>query len=92
MTYKLSQITEQINLEFTGNDIDIDGIHTLSEATSTQLSFFNSEKYIDQLPNTKAAAVLIEEKYADLLPAATIALVTDEPYLKLALASKLLCT
>jgi len=88
MTYKLSQITEQIDLAFKGNDIDINGIHTLSEATSTQLSFFNSEKYIDQLPNTKAAAVLIEEKYADLLPAATVALVTDEPYLKLALASK----
>jgi len=88
MTYKLSEITENINLSFSGNDIEINGIHTLSEANSSQLSFFNSEKYADQLPNTKAAAVLIEEKYADLLPAATIALITDEPYLKLALASK----
>ncbi len=88
MIYKLSQITDQIDLTFRGNDIDIDGIHTLSEATSTQLSFFNSEKYADQLPQTQAAAVLIEEKYADLLPSATIALITDEPYLKLALASK----
>ena len=89
MTYKLSQITEQIDLTFSGNDIDIDGIHTLSESTSSQLSFFNSEKYKDQLPHTKAGAVLIEEKYADLLPDTTIALITDEPYLKLALTSKL---
>ena len=89
MTYKLSQITKDIGLNFQGNDIDIDGIHTLSEATPTQLSFFNSEKYLDQLPQTKAAAVLIEEKYADLLPSTTAALITDEPYLKLALASKL---
>ena len=89
MTYKLSQITKDIGLNFQDNDIDIDGIHTLSEATSTQLSFFNSEKYLDQLPQTEAAAVFIEEKYAELLPAATIALITDEPYLKLALASKL---
>ncbi len=88
MTYKLSQITKDIGLNFQDNDIDIDGIHTLSEATPTQLSFFNSEKYLDQLPLTKAAAVLIEEKYADLLPSATVALLTDEPYLKLALASK----
>jgi UDP-3-O-[3-hydroxymyristoyl] glucosamine N-acyltransferase len=88
MTYKLSQITKEINLNFSGNDIDIDGIHTLSEATPTQLSFFNSEKYLDQLPQTKAAAVLIEEKYAELLPSTTVALITDEPYLKLALASK----
>jgi len=88
MTYKLSEITQTIELEFDGNDIEINGIHTLSEATSSQLSFFTSEKYTEQLPNTKAAAVLIEEKYADLLPATTIALITDEPHLKLALASK----
>jgi len=88
MTHKLSQITKDIGLNFQGNDINIDGIHTLSEATSSQLSFFNAEKFLDQLPQTKAAAVLIDEKYADLLPSSTIALVTDEAYLKLALASK----
>ena len=90
MTCKLSQITKDIGLNYQSNDIDIniDGIHTLSEASRTQLSFFNSEKYLDQLPQTKAAAVLIEEKYAELLPATTIALITDEPYLKLALASR----
>ena len=88
MTYKLSQITKDIGLNLQSNDTNINGIHTLSEANSTQLSFFNSEKYLDQLPQTKAAAVLIEEKYAELLPSTTIALITDEPYLKLALASK----
>ncbi|MEA1953956.1 MAG: UDP-3-O-(3-hydroxymyristoyl)glucosamine N-acyltransferase [Campylobacterota bacterium] len=88
MTYKLSKITQNIGLDLQSNDIDIDGIHTLSEATSTQLTFFNSEKYVDQLPYTKAGAVLIEEKYAKLLPSTTVALITDEPYLKLALASK----
>jgi len=88
MTYKLSQITEQIALTFTGNDIDIDGIHTLSEATSTQLSFFTDSKYASQLPHTKAAAVFIDEEHAKLLPSTTIALITDEAYLKLALASK----
>ena len=88
MTYKLSRITEQISLTFTGNDIDIDGIHTLSEATSTQLSFFTDSKYASQLPHTKAAAVFIDEEHAKLLPSATIALITDEAYLKLALASK----
>ena len=88
MTYKLSQITQKIQVDFTVNDIDINGIHTLSEATSSQLSFFNSEKFLDQLPHTKAAAVFIDAKYADLLPSTTIALITDEAYLKLALASK----
>lgn len=88
MTYKLSQITKEIDIDFNANDIDIDGIHTLSEASSTQLSFFTDSKYTSQLATTKAAAVLIDEKHADLLPSETIALITDEAYLKLALASK----
>ena len=88
MTYKLSQITQEIDLDFNGNDVDINGIHTLSEATSTQLSFFTDSKYASQLPDTNAAAVFIDEKHADLLPSGTVALITDEAYLKLALASK----
>jgi len=89
MSYTLQQITQTINLEYQGQDREIFGIHTLSEADETQLSFFNSAKYLDQLPHTRAVAVLIEEKYAHHLPDTTIALITDEPYLKLALASKL---
>jgi len=88
MTYKLSQITKEIDIDFNAHDIDIDGIHTLSEASTTQLSFFTDSKYASQLSSTKAAAVLIDEKHADLLPSTTIALITDEAYLKLALASK----
>jgi len=88
MTYPLSTITKSIGIDFQGEDIMIDGIHTLSEATSTQLSFFSDRKYASQLSDTKAAAVLIDQKHADLLPAGTIALITDEAYLKLALASK----
>lgn len=88
MTYKLSEITKILNMHCDGNDIDIDGIHTLSEATATQLSFFSDVKYASQLSETKAAAVFIDEKYVALLPETTIALITDEAYLQLAYASK----
>jgi len=89
MAQTLKWIAEEIGIEYSGTDIEIVGIHTLSEATENELSFFNLSKYQDQLSQTKAAAVLIEEKYAHLLPDITIALITDEPYLKLALASKI---
>ena len=85
---KLTQICQELNLEFSGNDTDITGLHTLSEATSSQISFFNDKKYINQLSTTKASAVLIASEFADLLPSSTIALVTDEAYLKLAELSK----
>lgn len=86
---KLSQICQEIDIPFLGNDVDITGLHTLSEASCTQISFFNDKKYLNELSHTKAAAVLIAQEYAELLPKNTIALVTDEAYLKLALASKL---
>jgi len=85
---KLTQICQEINLSFSGEDIEITGLHTLNEATPSQISFFNDKKYLDQLPTTKAGAIFIEEQYVELLPSSTIALVTDEAYLKLALTSK----
>jgi len=87
--YSLREICQEIEIDFEGRDVQIDGLHTLSEATPSQLSFFNAAKYANELSSTKAAAVIIEERYAHLLPSNTIALITDEPYLKLALASKL---
>ena len=84
---KLNQLCKEIGLEFLGDDVEIMGLHTLSEANSSELSFFNDKKYLKDLPETKAVAVLLEEEYVELLPEGTIALITDEPYLKLALAS-----
>ena len=86
--YKLSEICRQVDIPFLVDDIEIEGIHTLSEASASQLSFFTDKKYALQLPDTKAAAVFIDEEHAKLLPSSTIALVTDEAYLKLALSSK----
>jgi len=88
-SYRLSDICKEIDIPFSGEDIQIEGLHTLSEASSSQISFFNDKRYKHELSNTKAGAVLIEEQYASLLPTTTVALITDEPYLKLALASKL---
>ena len=86
---KLSKLCAEINLPFNGDDIDITGIGTLDSANANQLSFFHSPKYIESLKSTKAGAVLIEEKYLEYLPSHSIALLTDEPYLKLALATAL---
>ncbi len=84
----LREIAKEINVDFKGEEIEILGIHTLSEATPSQLSFFNDKKYIKALSNTQAGAVLIADEYAHLLPSSTIALITDEAYLKLAYISK----
>jgi UDP-3-O-[3-hydroxymyristoyl] glucosamine N-acyltransferase len=88
MSYLLSEICQEIGIHFDGDDVTIEGIHTLAKAGSSELSFINSEKYLNDLSQTKAAAVILESKYINLLPSGVIALAVDDPYLKLALASK----
>lgn len=63
-------------------------LSTLKEATKSSLSFFHDTKYLDDLKSTKAMAVLLQEQYARYLPKGVVALVTNEPYKKMALATK----
>ncbi len=86
---KLSQIAEAIGIEFSGQDCEITGIHTLKEATDVQISFLDNPKYINDLESTKAAAVICNAQAAEKVPQGCIALIDEEPYLKLAYASKL---
>ena len=86
---KLSLIAKEIDIEFSGDDCEINALNTLSNAISSELSFLDNAKYEHTLKDTKAAAVLVHPNQAHLVPAGTVALVTPEPYLKLALTSKL---
>jgi UDP-3-O-[3-hydroxymyristoyl] glucosamine N-acyltransferase len=86
---KLSAIAKAIGLAFEGEDLEISGIHTLNEAVAGQITFLDNPKYISDLEKTNASAVLCNSASAGKVPAGCIALVDEEPYLKLALASKL---
>ena len=89
MRRSLKEICEQIGVDYRGEDREIAGLNTLVEAGPEELSFFHNERYRRDLPETRAAAVLVEERFAAELPEEVIPLVTDEPYLKLALATEL---
>lgn len=68
---------------------EITGLNTLLDSNENQLTFLENKKYINDLKNTKAAAVLVTKENVDEVPSGTIALVCDEPYLSLAKISKL---
>ncbi len=86
---KLSEIARKIDVDFSGKDTNIEGLNTLDDASPSELSFLHNSKYNKSLYKTRAAAVLLEEKFQDQLPDGVTALITDQPYLKLALVSKL---
>ncbi|QNM89215.1 UDP-3-O-(3-hydroxymyristoyl)glucosamine N-acyltransferase [Aliarcobacter cryaerophilus] len=85
---KLQEILDYLNIS-QNCDIEISGLNGLKDATSNELSFLESSKYISSLKDTKAAAVFVNKEFEQEVPAGTIAIVCDEPYINLAKASKL---
>ena len=85
---KLSNLAQKIGLEIS-SELEILGLNTLKNATNSELSFFENSKYLEDLKTTGAGAVLVNEEFAQFVPDCCVAVVTSEPYLKLALASKL---
>lgn len=66
------------------NDYDtqkkIYNITTLKNATENDISFLTNSKYIEDLKNTKAAAVFVTKDLADKVPHGTIALIHENPH------------
>ena len=84
----LQEIAEFIGLN-NQEKKEITGLNTLLDSNENQLTFLENKKYINDLKNTKAAAVLVTKENVSEVPSGTIALVCDEPYLNLAKISKL---
>ena len=84
----LNQIAKSLELKCDLSN-EITGLNTLKDSIQTELTFLENKKYINDLKNTNAAAVLVKKEHESYVPNGTIALVCDEPYLNLAKASKL---
>jgi UDP-3-O-[3-hydroxymyristoyl] glucosamine N-acyltransferase len=79
----LSELAGLLGLEVAGIDKDITGVNTLDKAGPTELSFLANKKYEQQLQSTRAAAVVVEKKYAEQIESA---LISENPYQDLARA------
>ncbi len=85
---KLQEIANHLNLSCLA-DKEIVGLNTLNDANANEISFLENKKYVNDLKTTQAAAVFVKEEFASLVPSTSVALITSEPYLMLAHASKL---
>ena len=84
----LKEIAQSIGLSCE-SEINITGLNTLTDSNEFELTFLENKKYINDLENTKAAAVLVTQENASKVPTETVALICEEPYLNLAKISKL---
>ena len=89
-TYSLGEIAAFLNAEVRGDsELRISGLNTLQDASSSELAFLANEKYVSQLADSNATAVIISPRHipdqnADSGSAASYSgafLVVDNPYL-----------
>jgi UDP-3-O-[3-hydroxymyristoyl] glucosamine N-acyltransferase len=85
---KLSEIAKLIGAEFSGEDKEITAMNTLSNATSSELSFVANSKYLKDVANSNAAAIIVDAKSQEIVPKESVALVVESPYWQMAVLSK----
>ena len=85
---KLTEIAKIIGAEFTGEDVEIHSMNTLKDATSNELSFVSNSKYVKDVENSQAKAIIVDAKTAESVSSGCIALVVENPYLMMAVLSK----
>lgn len=83
MIQTLEQLAILTNSSFNGDkNIEIDSVAALTDAISGQISFVSNPKYIQQLENTNASAIILNKELADKY--AGNALINNNPYLTFA--------
>ncbi len=85
---RLSQLAKEINFEFNGEDREIISMQTIEYAKEGDLSFVEDKKYSNLLKNSKASALFIREELKELVPKNSIAIVSKNPRVMMAKATK----
>jgi UDP-3-O-[3-hydroxymyristoyl] glucosamine N-acyltransferase len=62
---RLSEVAGKVGLTFTGHDIEVSGVNTLVLAGANDIAPLLSRKYLPQLEQTRAGAVLCEAQHAN---------------------------
>ncbi len=84
----LKKIAQIIGSEFNGDDLEIKGMNTLKDAQQNELSFVSNSKYIKDIQNSNATAIIVDEKTREYVPDGCVALVVENPYWEMAILSK----
>jgi len=78
--YSLSDLSARFGLELQGDgNLMIDGVGTLNSAAPANITFLANPAYRNQLPETKAGAVILKREDTELCPVSC--LVAEDPYL-----------
>ena len=84
---RVSELVEKLGLAFEGEDFEVHSFGTIKDANSSQVAFFENQKLLSELKQTKAGAVIIAPDFVKYLPEGITPILSDAPYLSMARAS-----
>lgn len=82
----LAKETIEVLEEF--KDLSVRSLNTLKDANQDDLTFVESDKFIEELKNTKAGAVFVRPHLREYIPKETTPILVNHPYLTLAKISQ----
>lgn len=84
----LKEIASIIEAELIGDNFEVSGMNTLKNASKTEISFVSNSKYIKEIQDTNAGAVIVDKTTKHFIPDGCSALVVDSVYWQMAILSK----
>ncbi|MDP1932530.1 MAG: UDP-3-O-(3-hydroxymyristoyl)glucosamine N-acyltransferase [Gammaproteobacteria bacterium] len=86
--YTLGELATLLAVELRGDpEVSVDGLATLRSAVPGKLSFLSNPRYVNQLADCKASAIILEPEFASACQSAL--LISSSPYVTYAKASQL---
>ena len=84
----LKLLCKKIGVNFNGDGFEVLRINTILNAQKNEITFLENKKYLKHLSKTRAGAIFIKEEFANLVPKDTVTIISKNPYLDMAKASK----
>lgn len=78
--HSLAAVTKAANGTAPDKELVLEGVAPLQAATSKEVSFLDNPRYAAALEQTRAGAVIVHPSMKNRVPAATVPIVTSEPY------------
>jgi len=84
----LRECAKIVGGDFEGESFEVTKMNTLRDATKSEISFVSNSKYIKDIQNSNAGAIIVDKSTKEFVPSGCIALVVESPYLAMAILSK----
>ncbi|MDO8454411.1 MAG: UDP-3-O-(3-hydroxymyristoyl)glucosamine N-acyltransferase [Sulfurimonas sp.] len=84
----LKEIALIIGAELIGENFEVSGMNTLKDACKSEISFVSNSKYIKEIQDTNACAIIVDKNTKEFVPEGCTALVVDFVYWQMATLTK----